>query len=82
MPDTGYKKERLEHALERANELLRATWDILTRCDDSPVVLDVSEVQARYDGTNCDGRCLKDDIGCYLDLSWDTEPKELDSEKP
>lgn len=56
---------------DRAIVLLKATLEILTKCDKSPVVEDVMGVTAFYDGTDCDGYCLKDDIEHYLE--WEVE---------
>ncbi len=48
--------------LERAKVLIKATIDILTECEDSPIVLDVMEQTAVWDGVECDGACLKDEL--------------------
>jgi hypothetical protein len=62
---------------ERMQVLLRAAYDILKRCNDSHYVLNAVEVCAQYDGTNCDGMCLMDDIATALDLEDGTEPRPL-----
>ena len=54
-------------ALERAKILLRATKDILQKCDDSFYVLNALEVTAIWDGVECDGYCLKDDIDAWFE---------------
>lgn len=60
-------------ALERAKVLLKATRDILQKCDDSSYVLNVLEVTAEWDGTECDGYCLMDDIDIFFEELNDGE---------
>jgi len=55
------------NALERAKILLKATRDILEHCKDSFYVLNVLEVTAVWDGVECDGYCLKDDIDDFFE---------------
>ena len=52
----------------RAEILLKATLDILTKCDNSSYVLDVLSETSFYDGTDCDGYCLMEDIKNYLEF--------------
>lgn len=52
---------------DRAITLLRATLELLRKCDNSPYVLDVLGETAFYDEAECDGYCLMDDIRNYLD---------------
>ena len=47
---------------DRAKILLKATLDILNKCDEGVSVKNVMEVTAFWDDANCDGECLKDDI--------------------
>ena len=47
---------------DRAKVLLKAALDLLTECDNAYWVLDAMDVLVTYDGTQCDGSCLKDDI--------------------
>ena len=54
-------------ALKRAKILLKATRDILQKCDDSFYVLNVLEVTAELDGVESDGYCLKDDIDAFFE---------------
>lgn len=56
-----------DKALDRAIVLLRATQEILQKCDDAPYVEDVMGVTAHYDGTECDGLCLKEDIENFME---------------
>lgn len=61
-----------EHKLKRAMELLKATYDILQKCDQTPFVLDPMQETAFYDGIDCDGTCLMVDIGYLLGIEEDT----------
>lgn len=58
----------------RKNVLLRAAYDLLTKCDKSHFVLDASEVLVRYDGADCDGSCLRQDIAAELGIDENTKP--------
>lgn len=60
-------------ALERAKILLQATRDIFQKCDDSGYVLNVLEVTAIWDGVECDGYCLKDDIEAWFEEFYGEE---------
>lgn len=53
--------------LERAKVLLKATRKLLEKQENSCYVLDLLNQAVFYDGVNCDGHCLKDDIGYWLD---------------
>ena len=57
----------------RERVLLRATYDILVKCHNSGYVLNALEETAQYDGAECDGCCLLDDIAYLLDLPDSTE---------
>jgi hypothetical protein len=52
---------------DRAITLLKATYDILTKQNESPYVLNVLEQTSIWDGVECDGYCLMEDIETYLD---------------
>jgi hypothetical protein len=52
---------------DRAITLLKATYDILTKQKESPYVLNVLEQTSIWDGVECDGYCLMEDIEAYLD---------------
>lgn len=56
---------------DRASVLLRATLEILNKCDQGPFVKSVFEETAHYDGTDCDGYCLREDIEIYLEYGDD-----------
>ena len=51
----------------RAYVLLEATLQILKKCNEGPFVQDVFEQTAEYDGTDCDGACLQEDITNLLE---------------
>jgi len=46
----------------QAKKLLKATLDILQKCHDSYFVPDVMSTTAIWDGVECDGYCLRDEI--------------------
>lgn len=68
---------QLQQALDRAKVLLKATYDLLQKQKDSAIVLNILATTAEWDGTECDGYCLQDDIdNWFLEnfdeaLSWD-----------
>lgn len=47
---------------ERALILMKATLDILNKCDEGPYVKNVLETTAIWDEAECDGYCLKDEL--------------------
>lgn len=53
---------------DRATVLLKAVMEILKKCDESSYVKDFFGETAFYDGTECDGYCLKEDIKHYLEF--------------
>jgi len=65
--------ERLQGELkdDRKVILLKATYDILKKCDDSRYVLDVMGQTAFWDETDCDGFCLMAEIADELDITED-----------
>jgi hypothetical protein len=42
--------------------LLRACYDMLRQCNESGYVVSPMELTTHYDGADCDGACLMDDI--------------------
>ncbi len=52
----------------RAEVLLRAAFDLLSKQRDSGYTLDLLGETAFYDGVECDGSCLMDDIAAELNL--------------
>ena len=53
---------------DRATVLLNAVLEILNKCNNVPYVKDVFGETAHYDGTDCDGYCLKEDIEHFLEF--------------
>lgn len=54
--------------------LLRAAYDILTRCHRSCTVLDPGMVTAYWDGAACDGGCLREEIASVLGIEENEDP--------
>jgi hypothetical protein len=54
--------------IERAKILLKATYDLLKRQDESPFVLNILEETTVWDGVECDGCCLMEEIEEFLNL--------------
>lgn len=52
--------------LERAKTLLKATKELLEKQENSSYVINVLEQTIVYDGIECDGVCLKDDIDYWF----------------
>lgn len=52
----------------RATVLLRACYDMLKKCDQSHYVISPMETTVFYDGAECDGLCLMEDIANELEL--------------
>lgn len=53
--------------MTRENKLLIAAWKLLNKQNESYYVLDLLCETVHYDGTECDGSCLMDDIESLLD---------------
>ena len=47
---------------KRAKILMKATLDILNKSYDSFYVVDALSLTAVWDGVECDGHCLKDEL--------------------
>ncbi len=60
------KQKELDYQ-DRKDVLLKATLDILEKCDNSPFVENVLTTTAVWDEATCDGHCLMDDIIGVLD---------------
>ena len=65
-----------QEALERAIILLRATYEMLKQQEESPIVLNILEQTAVWDGVECDGYCLKDEIKDWFEIYFDEEVDE------
>jgi len=59
---------------DRKSILLRAAYDLLKKCDDSPFVVSPMEITAYYDQADCDGHCLMSEIRDELELDQDEPP--------
>ena len=53
--------------LKYARVLLKAAYEIFKQCDDSYYVLNVLEQTTVYDGVECDGYCLMEDIEVFME---------------
>lgn len=51
---------------DEAKKLLKATFEILQKCAESPFVPDVLSTTSIWDGVTCDGYCLMDEIESLL----------------
>ena len=60
-------EQNLIEALNRAAILLKATRDLLEKQTESPYVLNLLAETIEYDGAECDGMCLKEDIEYWFD---------------
>lgn len=59
--------------MDRAEMLLKATYDILHKQKDSYYVLNILEQTAVWDGVECDGYCLMEDIAEFLGIEAEAE---------
>lgn len=75
--DTEKSIDTYIQALDRAKTLLKATWNLLQKQNETIYVLNMLEELVYYDGTECDGSCLMDDINYWFDEFCD---EELDNE--
>lgn len=58
---------KLLKELKYARVLLKASYEIFKKCDDSSYVLNVLEQTTVYDGVECDGYCLMEDIEAFME---------------
>ena len=61
------REETMINLLKRAKTLLKATKELLEKQENSSYVLNILEQTVCYDETECDGLCLKEDIGYWFD---------------
>lgn len=61
----------------RKDILLRAAFDMLKKCNDSPTVISPMETTVFYDDADCDGLCLMKDIAIELGIGIDFDEKPL-----
>ena len=57
----------------RKDILLRAAFDMLRKCEDSHYIISPNETTVFYDGADCDGSCLADDIASELSIDRDSD---------
>ena len=62
---------------DRKDILLRAAYDLLKRSTEPGYVQDAHSILVQYDGTDCDGLCLMEDIAIELDLPDRCNPLPL-----
>ena len=65
---TKYKMDQLKIAKGRSDLLLLQAHKLLQKQDVSFYVINVLSEKLKYDGTTCDGYCLKEDIETHLEL--------------
>lgn len=54
--------------VERMEILLKASYDLLKKCDEGPYVKNALEETVFYDEADCDGFCLMEDIASVLGI--------------
>jgi hypothetical protein len=59
--------KELQEELTQDQILLRAAYQILEKQNNTSYVLNVLEQTSVWDGVTCDGGCLLEEIGNYLD---------------
>ena len=52
--------------MDRKTELLIATYRLLNKQNETPYVLNMLSTTVYYDGADCDGSCLMEDIEACL----------------
>lgn len=62
---------------DRKEILLRAAYDLLKRSTEPGYVQDAQSILVQYDGTDCDGLTLMEDIAIELDLPDNAKPLPL-----
>jgi hypothetical protein len=67
---------------ERKDVLLRAAYDLLRRSTEGRYAQEATFIMVQYDGTNCDGYCLMEDIATELALDDLADPLPLLKETP
>ena len=68
----------MDNIEERKNTLLRAAYDLIKRSQESVYVEETVSIMTQYDGTQCDGYCLADDIADALGLEAGEDPIPLE----
>ena len=60
-------------ALKRAIVLLKAAYELMEKQEESPFVLNILEQTTVWDGVECDGYCLKNEIKDWLEFDVGVE---------
>lgn len=60
------KNNPVSAPVDRKTELLEQVLEMFKQCDDSPSVMEPFDAVMFYDGAECDGYCLRDDISHEL----------------
>lgn len=63
---------------DRKITLLKACMELMSKQNDSPYVLNILEETVNYDGVECDGECLLEDIKDYLIEIGELEEEEYE----
>lgn len=58
----------------RKDTLLRAAFDMIRKAEEASYVRSPLEMTMFYDGTDCDGTCLADDIAAELGIDRQADP--------
>lgn len=66
--------------MNRKDILLRAAYDLLKRSTQQHYVQEATSILVHYDGANCDGYCLMDEIAQELGLEEGCQPIRLAKE--
>lgn len=66
--------------MSRKDTLLRAAYDLIKRSTMQVFVQETGAILTHYDGADCDGLCLADEIAAELGLDDGTPPLPLESE--
>lgn len=56
----------IDGLIDRKAVLLRAAYDILKKCNESPYTISAIEATAYWDDAECDGSCLLQEIADEL----------------
>jgi hypothetical protein len=70
--------KRIDAAYQRQGVLLKAAYDLLAKANESNYVEQATAIVVHYDGADCDGNCLMEDIAAELEIEDDPE-KETDN---
>jgi hypothetical protein len=66
-----YKLKEDIMAKDRKEILLKATYDLLKKCNEGSYVKNALEETVFYDDADCDGYCLMEDIKAELEIDDD-----------